>query len=51
LNIKSILEKLVEGKISVEDAWVLIDIENQSVVNSKCSKGISHQTNEDFLIV
>jgi len=51
LDIKRILEKLVEGKISLEEAWVLIDPENSSENSRKYSKTLTNHNNEIFFTV
>jgi len=51
LKIKKILEKLVEGKITLEEAWILIDPDNSPIISRKYSKRKTNQNNGDLLIV
>lgn len=50
LDIKRILENLVEGKISLEEAWGLIDTERNLNGSIKCSKKLTNN-NKNFLTI
>lgn len=50
LDIKSVLEALVEGKITLEEAWALIDSDVNPKGSKKCSKNLTTNCN-DFLTI
>lgn len=50
IDIKRVLEKLVEGKISLEEAWVLIDSDGNLNGSKKCSKELTNN-NKNFLTI
>lgn len=50
LDIKRVLEKLVEGKISLEEAWVLIDPDENLNGSKKCSKKLTNNK-KNFLTI
>lgn len=50
LDIKRVLEKLVEGKISLEEAWELIDSDQNLSGSKKCSKKLTNN-NKNYLTI
>lgn len=48
---KKILEKLAEGKITLEKAWTTLDAWNDHTNSKKCSRTVSKNYNKEFLTI